>query len=286
MKRIPAYCILFLCFHCAAQEQRVSTGITNLPDIPSPELKLPDFSSPMPLQFSVPVSPKSIQSNPDVPFAGLNLHPANTTPPFSFDRNPYALDFGRGDAITTWDTGMLAGSSSRTTLPGLFSGEQAAFSFTQQFGNLTATFGASAHRFQLQRGLQTSFGVHGSLNYQIDERLSLNVFGSYQTNPFYYSPATLPYIGSSEFGGCLNMQFSDHFGMAMGAKQSYDPYSRKWMTVPIITPYFKLNSNVQLGVDVGWLVGRLLDKAFNNGEYYSPHNPSFAPPFTPMPPVR
>lgn len=208
------------------------------------------------------------------------------TDDFLFDRDPFVFDFNGAATLKAWDGGFIAASASHVTLPGLLGMESGAFTFTQDFGKVRLTGGVSAEKYRTFRGLDTNYGISGMLSYQVDERFSLNVFGQYYKNSLYYSPATLPYVSTSKFGIYADMQFGEHFGMDVGVSREYDPYTRRWLTVPIAAPYVKLNNGVKLGFDFGRLVGELLDGWLNNGRYYNSGNPTIMPPIPPMPPVR
>lgn len=186
---------------------------------------------------------ENIRSNADL--SGFEPSNRPALPPslrFRLNRNPAAYDFSEAGALTAWDTGYAFGSSSRTTMPGLLTRQSAGIGLTQTFGRLTVTAGLTADRFGLWRGIRTQFGVNGRISYQIDERLSLNVFGAYYNTTPYISPATLPYFSTSHFGATLDMQFSDRFGLEAGAQSNYDPYARRWMAVPVVSPYVRLNN--------------------------------------------
>lgn len=285
-------CCMAVCSLLAAtgiRAQELSAGMGGRRD--SIALSLPEFKiNPSATTTDMTLPPlntyESIRSD-----ALANIEPANRhfLPPslrFRLNRNPAAYDFSEAGAVTAWDTGYAFGSSSRTTMPGLLTQQNAEIGLTQTFGRLTVTAGLSADRYQLWRSVRTQFGVNGRISYQIDERLSFNVFGAYYDNTPYVSPATLPYFSTSNFGATLDMLFSDRFGLEAGAQSVYDPYARRWMAVPVVSPYVRLNNGRKIGVDVGYFIGEIIDNAFNGGRYYNQHNPTIGPPVPPMPPVR
>lgn len=208
---------------------------------------------------------------------------------FVFNRNPYAFDFDGGGAFASWDTGFATAYSSHNTLPNLISKESAEFVVTQNWGNFSITAGANAGHYQIFKKLMTNYGFSGLVTYRVSDRFSLNAYGEYYatTSPFpYMSPAMLPYIGTKRFGAYADMQFGEHFGMELGAGREYDLYSRSWQTVPVVSPYLKFNNGKQFKIELGRLVGEVLDGWLNGGNYYNNHNPTIGPPIAPMPPVR
>lgn len=220
------------------------------------------------------------------PTFGSNMQIEPGAPKFRFNQNPYAFDFATSGAIATWDNGALVGAGNRTTLPGLFSNQQATVTAIQQFGNLTLSAGVSADRYQMFQGrdrFHTQFGVHGNLSYRFSDNLSLHLFGSYYNQNPFYSAGALPYINSTNFGGYFDVGMGEHFGMMLGGQATYDTMTRRMLAAPIVMPYVKIN-DVKLGVDVGWLIRDLLIDAF--APDYQRQNPTIAPPVAPMPPIR
>ena len=216
----------------------------------------------------------------------LSLSARSYKPHFVFDRNPYSYDYSGNAVVKGWDTGYVYAGASHTTFPGLMAVETGSFSVTQDFGKVTLSGSVTAEKYRTFRGLDTNYGVSGMLTYRVDERLSFNVFGQYYRKSLYYSPAMLPYIGTSKYGVFADMQFGERFGMDLGVSREYDAYSRRWQTVPIAAPYVKLNNGAKIGLDVGRLLGVMIDEWVNDGRYYNSGNPTIGPPIPPMPPVR
>lgn len=212
----------------------------------------------------------------------IRFEPA-TPARYYFDRNPYAFDYRQNGLIHSWQTGTLTGFGSRTTLPGLMSTQSAGISALQQFGHLTLSGSITADRHQFFRGVHDRFGFHGAARWDFSEHVSLTVFGSYMTggNPLFYSPAVLPFVGSSSYGGYFTLK-GERFGISLGAERVYDARKREWETVPIVTPYVRIKK-FKLELPVGWLIQELLRDTFVDDRMA---NPTIAPPIPPLPPVR
>ena len=192
---------------------------------------------------------------------------------FLFDRNLYSYDYAAGAVVVSWYAGLVAASASYATYPGLMSMESGVLSVTHDFGKVVLTGNVMAEKYRTFRGLDTNYGVGGMLTYRIGERFSLNVFGQYYKKSLYYSPAALPYVGTSKYGVFADMQFGERFGM-------------RWQTVPIAAPYVKLNNGAKIGLDVGRLLGVMIDNWVNGSRYNDSRNPTMPPLLPPMPPVR
>lgn len=196
-----------------------------------------------------------------------------------FDRNPYALDFKSGMDISRWNNGGLTVNMSRTTYPGLMSVASGNVSLIQNAGNFTFTANMNANRMLMQKGFTTQYGIGGSATYRFNDNISATLFGNFYNTVPYMSMATMPYIGTSSFGGYMTFM-QDKAGIDLGAERVYDPYSRRWITVPIVTPKIKINEKITLDIPLGWFVRDLLDDLINNNRRQSSPTilPSFPPP--------
>lgn len=226
-----------------------------------------DYSQPL-----LPELPECITR----PFVGI--------PEFHFSRNPFTYDFRSDGTIKTWQGGSFSGSGSYSTLPGLLDNRHAAFTLTQHFGNLSLTVAATADRYRFFHGLTDNYGIHGMATWRFNDNVSLTVFGSYYHNNTFFSPAAMPYIGTSRYGGYFNFRTSERFSLDLGVERIYNVYSRQWETQPIITPNIRIRQ-VEIGLPIGPLILEgikqwLLDDDYNLG------NPTITPPIPPMPPVR
>jgi UDP-N-acetylmuramoylalanine--D-glutamate ligase len=109
--------------------------------------------------------------------------------------------------------------------------------------------GVDAVKYNFPNSVGQSLGVSGIVTYRPADRLHINVFGS-------YSPDNRYSFNRSAFGVTVGYDFTDRFGMEVGAQRYYDP-QRGWQTVPIVTPYYKFNK-FDLGIDVGGILYEVL----------------------------
>lgn len=195
-------------------------------------------------------------------------------------KHTYYLDLSSQAAISSWDNGSVTCSASRLSLPGLMGIERGRFSVSQRFGKLTLSGSVSAEKYGSFRRLDTSFGIHGSLTYHINDNISLTAFGSRYSASVFHSPAAMPYINQSAFGGYTSIMFNDIIGIDLGVQRTVNPWTRQYENVPIA----RLNI-MGIGIDAGYLLKELVfDKIFDN----TPHGPSIGPPrhHTPIAPRR
>lgn len=197
-----------------------------------------------------------------------------------FSRNIFFYDYSSGGDLMRWKGGALVGSGSRTTMPGLFSHQNASLQAVHTVGNLMFTAGVTADRYLLTRGLKTVYGINASATYNFNENLSLTVFGRFYNNSPYVSMAAMPYIGSSAYGGYVSYT-GERFGINLGVERVYDPFLRRWTTVPIVTPMINFGRGIVVELPVGWFVKELVEDAVYDKK--QPRNPTILPPTLPPP---
>ena len=171
--------------------------------------------------------------------------------------------------IASWQGGGLFASSAMNVYPGMGNIATGGVSLTQDFGRFSFTGSFTGSKYHLDNRLYDNFGVSGRLSYRLSDRVTLNAFGSYQRgNGLYHSMAAMPFLASSNYGATMGVQMSDKFSMEMGAQRYYDPFSHKWMTVPILIPQINLGGQ-KIGIDVGGLLYEILYsllRDYNDGQ--------------------
>lgn len=193
---------------------------------------------------------------------------------------PYASDYRTGGVITSWRGGALIGSGAHVSMPGLMSVQNATLGVTQTFGNLTMTATVAADRSNVWRTESTMFGrgggprtlargtyytFGGAMTYRFNDNISATVFGRYSTNSTFYSMGSMPYLGTSGYGGFLTFM-GEKVGMDLGVERYYDSFARRWVTSPIVTPKIKFSEKFTLELPVGPLVKELIDNAVHNNK--------------------
>lgn len=197
----------------------------------------------------------------------------------AFDKNPFAFDYKSDAEIQGWDNGALHAGMSRTTYPGLLSIQSGNVYAVQKAGNFTFTANLTANRMLMQKGIVNQFGIGGSATYRFNDNISATLFGNFYNTTPYSSMGAMPYIGTSSFGGFMTFM-QDNAGIDLGAERRYDPYSRRWITVPIVTPKIRINDKFTIDIPLGWLIRDVLtDIIYDKKNHGSPTIlPSFPPP--------
>lgn len=182
--------------------------------------------------------------------------------------------------LAGWGTGMAYASGGRTSMPGLMGIETGSLALVQRFGRLTLNAGANATKYGYFRGLTSTWGFSASMTYAFSSRLSLTVFGSWQSEfngPM--TPAMAGYVSLPTVGGYLDWQFADHFGVKVGAQAYRVTNTGNWQAQPIVIPYYKFDNGATIGVDVGGMIYNMIRSKSGYRE-----NPTFGPPVNMGPP--
>lgn len=185
--------------------------------------------------------------------------------------------------IASWSGGGLYASGSSMSMPGMMGVESGALSFRQDFGRLTFTGSVTATKYGYFRGLQTGYGFNGSLTYRISDRWSVTAFGAYSIGLTPMTPAMAGYMGAPSFGGYASYDINDHWGISVGAQATKSLVTNQWEAQPIVEPYYRINKDVKIGVNVGGILYNVvkdyMDKKNHGG------SPVMAPPRPGPPPV-
>lgn len=182
--------------------------------------------------------------------------------------------------ILQWHSGGLTGGSYEAELKGLMAIRSANLLAVQRIGNVTISGGGVVNRMAWFRGLHTSFGLQGAVDWKINEHFSLHVFGQWIAGNqawFYGSPTTTPgmvgYVPYTNFGLTFDVGFNEHWGMDVGAQAYRQSYRGNLHVAPIVAPYYRFNDGQKISVDVGGILYEILRSKINKNHY----NPTIAP---------
>lgn len=148
----------------------------------------------------------------------------------------------------------LYGYGSQSTLPGIGRINEASLTYRytiNDFWEFQAGLNVTRYNFPFSTG--QAFGASGTVIYRPTDQLSFKAFGS-------YAPASAYGFQMNSFGGTIDYEFNDNWGLEVGAERTYDPMRRKWDTRPIAIPYYKLNKT-KIGLDVGGILYEVIRNA-------------------------
>lgn len=163
------------------------------------------------------------------------------------DQNPMFLgDYSSGGLLFN----NIYAAGSQESIPGIGRINRASFTYFMPLGEyFDFQAGVNAATYNINH-VGNTFGVSGMLTYHPNDVLSFSMFGSYaDKTPFG--------INDRRYGGTVGYKVNEKFKLEMGVQRVYDPMKRKWETVPIFIPSYKIG-NVELGLDVGALIYEIL----------------------------
>ncbi len=175
--------------------------------------------------------------------------------------------------VGAWSTGNINAVGGTSSFPGMMGVESGMVMFSQRVGRFTVEGDVGAVKYGYYRGLRTMWGFGGSLSYDISDRVGVTLFGRYYTKPKLYQPAMLGFSPSQTFGGFMSLKLDDHWGVDVGAQSIMQQNTRNYRFEPIVTPYYKFNNNVKIGVNVGGILYNIFRSS--RQEF---GNPTIAPP--------
>lgn len=209
---------------------------------------------------SIPVNPdKSYEAKPSYFSSGSPAFEyvfPNISSIFSTHRNSSDLKlpfwtFTPGQSIVLeWKTGSIVASGFSSIYPGVMKIDSGNIGILQQIGNLSFYIGGAANKYGYFRGLHTQYGINGSLSYKFNPHFSLTAFATYywgklpiMTSGLLFSPSMIGFYGASRFGGFIDYDTSEHFGLKVGGQKIEHVGIRHYEFEPIATPYLKLGNN-------------------------------------------
>lgn len=73
-------------------------------------------------------------------------------------------------------------------------------------------------------------------------------------------PLMLGYYGRSTFGGYVDYHINEHWGVQTGVQTVQQVGTNRYRAEPIVTPYYKINKKVAIGLPVGQILYHILRK--------------------------
>lgn len=190
-----------------------------------------------------------------------------------FALNPtllYRGDYSTSGALHPYRTGRVWLAGEQSSLPGIGRINEASVSWKHQSGSrLSLQAALVATQLNMLFFHRHVLELKAQMDYHLSNHLSLHLFGSYDTgNPYN------PY--GRQWGGSLDWQINDRFGLEGGVRRSYNAITGRWETLPIVAPYYNFNDKFRLQIDVGPLIQQLIRGAVYGREGRG--NPTIAPP--------
>ncbi len=164
--------------------------------------------------------------------------------------------------LLKWTDGEISAIGYMRVYPGLMQIDSGTVGICQSFGNLTLSAGAEANKYGFFNGLITKYGLTGNVAYRFSPRLSFTAFGTYYFgNPRMFLPPSIAgYYGRTSFGGYLDYQINDYWGVEAGARTVRQLDTNRFESEPIVTPYYKINKKVKIELPIAEILYHILKK--------------------------
>lgn len=166
-----------------------------------------------------------------------------------------------------WRNGGIIASGDITQYPGMMQTESGSISINQTFGKFTLNIGGTTNKYGYHGGISNQYGIDGNLTYQISQRLSFSLFGTYyfgqaplMANGMPLPPSIIGYYNRSAFGATFDYRINDYWGVETGAQTIQQFGSGKYKVEPVVTPYYKINKKVKIGLPVGQMLYHILKR--------------------------
>ncbi len=196
----------------------------------------------------------------DVSLAGIYRYRTAVTLPRI---DAVSLEAG-SPGLFSWRNGSIILSEESVSYPGLMQVDTGAIGVYQGIGNFDFYLGAVANKYGWYRGLKTQYGLTGSFSYRLTPKLAFKIYGTYylgspprMANGLPMPPSMLGYYGYTKFGGYMNYDINDRFGVQMGGQIVKRTYHNAYELEPIATPYIKIGSGKKK-IGIGLPVGQIL----------------------------
>lgn len=227
------------------------------------------------MRLSVPTKSRNLLYRYSIPLPEIPTY--KVQPEAMTLKNDYNPVFPTGKTIVTYGEynvggvirqigkGAIIGSGSQDNLIGLGVLNSASIGYMHQFNpRLKMEWNVNTTKFSSPGYFNQSVGLSGNLRYKLADRLTLNTFGSYDKD---LSTKFAVY----NFGASVEMDATEKFGLEAGAQTFYDNWSRRWQTMPIVRPYYKISDDCKIGFDFGPIIKDAIQNAvMKGGNNYGP----------------
>lgn len=196
-----------------------------------------NFIAPPPI-LTPPVLSDTIRRMPKFDFTMKEEMPKVI--PYTFYGNPFGHDYVDGRAYRLNSKGILSGYHSFSGLPSIGEARNVGVMYTQQLNDfISLTGGVYAAKYNVYGLRFNDFGANGKLSFRINDRMKINMFGTYSVyNGYGMTPASQLFMNQNSYGGTIEFKITDGFGIEAGVEREFNPMTRKWETHPIFSPVF------------------------------------------------
>ena len=178
--------------------------------------------------------------------------------------------------LLRWDEGYLVGFHGTDVYPLIGSRSVAGVSAIHHFDDRwTLSASAGVSHFVMPYFTSNSASTSALLSYKATENVILNAFANYQAPSFM---STMRSPSSWRWGGYVTLQTDNHrWGVDLGTRREYNPYTGRMESIPIVMPYYNLQGQ-KLGFDFGGLIKSVIINHQMRKQEGNPFGPAGPPP--------
>lgn len=155
--------------------------------------------------------------------------------------------------LMQWKGGGVYGASSFRESPAMGFGRTASFLMTQRIGNGLLTGNFSVNKDYMSGwGYMNSADMGMQLTYPVSRNVGFSAFGGFRQAGLL--SRGMPNKFGFHYGGYITL-ITDNgkFGIDIGMRRYYDPFSRQWVNVPIAAPFVTVWGQ-RMSFDMGGLL--------------------------------
>lgn len=187
----------------------------------------------------------------------------------AFSSNDYLLEPAT-TFIPLWRNSRFMASGEIISHPGLMEIHSGTIGIMQNVGKLTFYVGGEAYKYGFFNGLNTRYGLNGTIQYHFSSTLTFSGYATYYfgRQPLMSNGTMIPlsmmgYYGVSSFGGTIEYQFNETFGLIVGGEAVQQLGTNRYRFEPIVTPTVKIGQ-VKIGLPVGRIVHDIIREHIEN----------------------
>lgn len=259
-----------------AQKENVNTGSSDLYPHLTPKIDLSSLTYPTTNYMLAGYDFVSLRPVPSTSLPPIELHYVRDKgyPNIFKEQAPIRRgEFNVSGPMARFENGIIMGKGYQQNLLGIGQFNHVSITYLHTFNEqLYWVLQLQTNKLSAPYRTNQDVGAATKVTYQVADKVGLHAFGAYSITP-------QNGFQTYNFGATISYDFTDRWGLEMGANRYYDNFSNRWNTDPVVIPYYRLNKDTKLGFDFGPIIkGLIIDMRDKNDRNHRRGNPTIAPP--------
>ena len=166
------------------------------------------------------------------------------TPEMTYKFDNSFLTKGNGTYSVVRNLDIVTGASSNN-IPGLLQSRSANFDLRYHTGNFTLSGGTTLSKYQNFIWNKNAISFHANAEYQISDRLSFGLQGSFVPNANHIGPVA-PFSATNGYSAYAKIKINSWLALMPSIGRYFDPIRHKWLTSFNIMPAIDFGSLLHL----------------------------------------